>query len=197
MPSSFNFLAGVLSAKGAGTAGTVFEPQRANSAMLSIVSLESIPGMPPNSAGYLELAIQSFSLPKVQTNVNVIPYLNEVRKFAGRTDYSNVNVSFHDFIDRKTVDILWAWKNYIHDPATGIRGVKSRYAKAGTISVYPPDTGINGEVTETGGGRVMRYTLVNIWPVSVDFGDIDMGSDEPVRVGVQFEIDKVYPNFVQ
>lgn len=193
---AFNFLSGVLSAKGAAGDGSLFEPQRANSAMLSIIDLNSsgIPGMPSGAGDYLQLALQSFSLPKVQTNVNVIPYLNEVRKFAGRTDWSNINISFHDFVDRKTVAILWAWKNYIHNPETGVRGVKSRYARSGTIITYPPGTDPNGEASGEP-GTTYRYKLVNIWPASVDFGDIDMGSDEPVRIGVQFEVDKVFPEF--
>ncbi len=154
----------------------------------------------------LTLALSSFTLPKVQTGETVIPYLNEIRKYAGQTIYDNISATFVDYVDRKVAQVLWAWKLMVHDPRTGTKGFKSQYAKDGWIEVYPPGhvTGVAGgliqsfskTVANATGARaptVAKYHLVNMWPSAMDPGDMDMGSDELVRISVQFSIDKAIP----
>lgn len=179
MPAPTDFLAGVLGSK-ASTAGKVFEPQKSNGGLLRINLNGSF-----GSDDSLVLSLASFPLPKMETDIVSIAYMNEHRQFAGRRNYQNMTVGFHDYIDRATAKTLWAWSLYIHDPKTGKRGVKSVYAKNGTIDVYGPD---GAE------GQVMSYVIEGIWPHVLDLGDIDYTSDEPVRVQVGFCIDRVYPD---
>jgi hypothetical protein len=179
MAAPNDFLAGVLSAR-ASTGGRVFEPQKSNAATLRINMGGSF-----GTSDSLVLSLASFPLPKNETDISSIAYLNERRKFAGSTSYADMTVNFHDYVDRETLKTLWAWRLYIHDPRTGKRGLKSSYAKSATIDVYGPDGADS---------QVMTYIVEGIWPHALDVGDIDYSSDEPVRVTVPFCIDRAYPD---
>lgn len=175
MPNDNNlWLSGVLG--GSQVSAAEFEPQRMNSSLLYITGLVN--------SGDLTLSLASFPLPKVQTAQSAIPFLNGVRKYAGMTMYEDMGCTFHDYVDKQTLATLWAWKLTVHNPATGRKGFKRDYAKTGRIEVYPPGHGTTS----------MRiYDVYNIWPMVLDAGDVDMGSDEPVRISVQFAIDLVIP----
>ena len=179
MAAPDNFLAGVLGARSS-SGGRVFEPQKSNAGTLRINMGGSF-----GANDDLVLSLASFPLPKNETEQSSIAYLNERRKFAGSTSYADMSVNFHDYVDRKTLMALWAWRLYIHDPRTGKRGFKSVYAKSATIDVYGP----NGS-----SDQVMTYIVEGIWPRGLDPGDIDYTSDEPVRVSVPFSIDRAYPD---
>ena len=170
-----DFLKGVL-----GTTAATWEPQRSNNAILYVTNVNFAPGLAWEST--LKFALASFSLPKNETQPSMIPYLNEVRKFAGSTMFADINVTFHDYVERQVASMLWAWRYKIHDPRTGLRGLKADYARQGYIDQFAPD-----------GTRACRYEIMNIWPGNIDCGEIDMASDEPIRIGVTFVCDKVYP----
>lgn len=208
------WLSGVL---GGATASPVgYEPQRMNSALLYIVD-NSASSASASAGGYqvLTLALAAFSLPKVQTSETIIPFLNEQRKYAGGTVYSNLPVRFHDYVNRGVAKILWDWKFKVHDPRTGRKGFKSDYVKQGWIELYPPGLVTGSGSALLGGaaasllsqsaanavsaaaqsvnGIVASYDLINLWPSMCDFGDVDMGSDEMVSINAQFSMDKVVP----
>lgn len=195
IPKPSGWLGGVLGSTEASPRD--YEPQKMNSALL-YVNLDA--------NNYLTLSLASFTLPKVQTGETMIAYLNEVRKYAGHTMYDNISATFVDYVDRRVAKLLWNWKLTVHNPWTGTKGFKSQYAKAGWIEMYPPGhvLGVVGGVVSTinnAVGRalgnspavVAKYKLVNMWPSAMDPGDIDMGSDEAVRISVQFSIDKALP----
>jgi hypothetical protein len=176
IPNS-SFLNGVL---GGPNAGATYEPQRSNNGLLTINGLEDFS---PDGGQSIKLAVMNFPLPEVSVSVTEIPYLNERRRYAGNVNYGMMSATFHDYVDRAIARTFWAWHRYIHNPETGLRGVKAKYAKTGYIDIFSPDN-------DPAAAR--SYKILNIWPVSINFGSIDMQSDEPVRIGVQFSIDKVF-----
>ncbi len=178
MPNSF--LAGVLGGSQSVNA-RIFEPQRSNNGILRIDTLAKVPGIASDGADSLELGLSSFTLPKQESGQTIIPYINEVRKFAGRTMFDNVSATFYDYLDRKTLQTLLQWRVAIYNPMTGTHGLKSQYACTGTITMFPP----NGDKSMN-----MTYMLQGIFPLAFDPGNIDFGSDEPVRIQVNFSIDK-------
>jgi hypothetical protein len=175
--SQNDFLSGVV----ANTATTAFEPIRTNNAVLRITGLNTLLGL-SSAESAVTLSLAGFSLPKNETSPVMVPYLNEVRKFAGQTVFDDMSVSFHDYVDRAIAQAMWAWRYKIHDPRTGLRGIKTTYAANAEIEHFAPD-----------GGLSRFYTVQGIWPMSLDMGDIEMGADEPVRIQVRFCCDKVYP----
>lgn len=183
-PLNTEFLAGVLGGLSQ-NGGRLFEPQRTNNGLLTIFG---------NGASFfstadtdnIKLSLAGFPLPKISSGDLQIPYLNEIRKFAGITQYDNMNVTVHDYVDRQVAKTLWKWRYKIHDPTTGLRGLKSEYALQGQVDLFAPNNAAE---------YARSYKVVNIWPMSVDFGDVDMGGDDNIRIGVTFAIDKVYPLF--
>lgn len=175
--TSNDFLGGVLTTP----YSTAFEPIRTNNAVLRISIAPLNLGL-PGAEETLKLSLAGFSLPKNETAPVQIPYLNEVRKFAGQTVFDDISVSFHDYVDAAVARILWTWRYRIHDPNTGLRGIKSSYACDANIEHFAPD-----------GGRMRVYLVKGIWPMSLDMGDIEMGADEAVRIQVRFACDKIHP----
>lgn len=174
------FLSGVNgSVQGAG--GRVFEPQVSNAARLVIQLAGS--GFGDNED--LTLSLQGFTLPQNASDVMTIPFNGEYRFFAGRTMFHGLNMTFHDYVDRKTLQTLWAWRMYIHNPTTGKKGRKSIYARNGSVDLWGPD-GADGEV--------FTYILKGIWINNLDPGSIDYGSNDPVRINANFIVDKAYPD---
>ncbi len=172
-----NFLGGVLN-------GTAYEPIRNNNAILRFTELPApLTAAVSNAVEQLKLTLAGFSLPKTETNPIMVPYLNEVRKFAGTTMFDDFSVSFHDYVDARTAKLLWTWRSIVHDPKTGLRGLKAQYAAQGVIEHFAPD-----------GGRLRTYRMLNVWPMSLDMGEAEMGADEAMRVQVRFSCDKCYPD---
>ena len=167
-----------LTADHIGKQGGSYEPQRSNNGRLTI----SLSGVGQNDI--LVLSLQGFSIPKIASNVLTIGYFNETRKFAGNPMYEGITVTFHDYVDIDTATILWAWRRLVHNPLNGTTGLARDYKKTGTIELFAPN-----------GTYVRAYKLQGLWPVSLDPGDINMTSDEPILINCALEVDKWFPEF--
>jgi hypothetical protein len=169
-----NFLSGVLG----GPVGGVYEPQRTNGALLYVTNI---------GAGgideVLTLSLKTFALPKVTNNPQMAQYLNEKRKFAGMPEWDDLPITFHDYVDLKTLTTLLAWRNQVYDPRTGKVGLKSQYAKNGFIKCFAP----NGDFER-------QWDLIGIWPSNLDPGEIDMQGEDFVTITCNFVIDKAIPS---
>ena len=150
-----------------------FELQRSNNAMLFIVGLEG------NGRDILSLSLASFPLPKESSNAVEVNFLNEKRKFAGAVTYEDLSIIFNDYVDQETAKILYQWRYLVKDPVTGKVGNKRDYAKEGRIVKYGPD-----------GGSDREYTLMGVWPMTLDGGDIDFSGDDAVKINMTLCIDK-------
>jgi hypothetical protein len=168
-----------LTADHIGKQGGNYEPQRSNNGRLLISGLPSV-----GKDDVLALSLQGFSVPKIASNVLTIGYYNETRKFAGNPIYEGITVTFHDYVDIDTATVLWAWRKQVHNPVNGTTGLARDYKKSGTIELFAPN-----------GTYVRAYKLQGLWLVSLDPGDINMTSDEPVLINCAFEVDKWFPEF--
>lgn len=150
-----------------------FELQRSNNALLFIAGLDG------NDNNFLTLTLQSVTLPKENTNPVEVFFLNEKRKFAGNTTYEDLTIVFNDYVDKDTAKLLYQWRYLVKNPVTGKVGNKSDYAKAGRVVKYGPD-----------GGSEREYEIVGMWPSALDGGDMDMSSDEGIKINMTLSIDK-------
>lgn len=155
-----------------------FEPQRSNNGILRIFDF--------NFGGFggeaLELAVKTFPLPKSTTNVTEIDFINQKRKFPGKTTYDDLSVTFNDYIDGGTARALAIWREAVKGSRQGRIGLKSQIAKDGAAILFAPD-----------GTRTRAWDYKGIWPSTDDFGDIDYASDEPVIINITFTIDLAIP----
>lgn len=152
-----------------------YEPQRMNNGLLYV----TLPGLADQ---VLQLAIQSFELPKENNNVVPVAHLNEKRKFAGTVDYGDISCTFNDYIDLDTAGFILAWRKRVYNPANGKIGWKRQYAGTGHIDLYGP----NGQYTRS-------YNLIGVWPSSFDPGQVDQGGDDVMKISLTLTIDKAVP----
>jgi len=159
------------------------EPQRTNNWTLDVTGLTTDENIS------ITLGLQAFQLPTETSDLIEVYYMNERRQYAGRTMYDGGTLSLTDWIDQGTADVIRAWRKEVYDPYTGKIGIKSKYAKRGTINLYAP-----GGETAAGKPTVTKtWTLINLWPVSVTWGNLDMQSSDKVQIEVQMVYDKAQP----
>lgn len=168
MPLPLDMTANIIDSEG-------HEPQRMNNGMIFV----TVPGL---NDSFLQLAVQSFDMPKENQNTLQVSHLNENRKFAGRVDYQDIAVQIIDYVDIDVAKTIAAWRKMVYNPANGRIGWKRYYAGTGHIELYGPN------------GRYQRgYELRGVWPSGWDPGQIDDTSDDIVRVSLTLVIDKAIP----
>lgn len=147
------------------------EPQRQSNGILRIANLLN--------GDVFELGIQGFPLPKRAVGVIEIRYLNEVRKFAGNPTYDDITVTFNDYIDNDLAGVIDEWFTLVHNAKNGKTGWARTYKKTGHVELYGPN------------GQYSRFWDVRgVWPSSFDPGDIDVTSEDAVKIQGTFSIDK-------
>lgn len=172
-----------LNANFLGGAGGSFEPQRANQAQLIITGLDQ-GGAASSADATLTLSVESFPIPKVSSGIVEIGYLNEKRKFAGNPTYEDMGIVFNDYVNQNTANVLWTWRQSVHDPVSGQTGFAANYKKTGYIQMYSPD----GSIQRT-------IQLVGLWPATFDSGDINYMDEATIKLSITFALDKFYAEF--
>jgi len=160
------------------------EPHRMNNWSLEIPDLDE--------SNSLILGLQAFQLPTETSDLIEIYYMNERRQYAGRTLYDGGTLSLTDWIDEGTAEAIRKWRLSVYDPESGRVGLKSDYAKRGLLNMYTPgNPGSDGTDSEIQATR--QWELVNIWPVSVSWGALDMSASDKIQIDVQMVYDKAKP----
>tara|TARA_R100001086_G_scaffold201006_1_gene117240 strand:- start:3937 stop:4458 length:522 start_codon:yes stop_codon:yes gene_type:complete len=156
-----------------------FELQRQNNGLLYIVGLDG------NNDNAITLALSSFPIPKVNSEIIEVDYLNEKRKFPGKPTFDDLSVILRDYVDRDIAGILHRWRKQAWDWETGKIGRVANLKKQARIELFAPD-----------GTEVREYELHGVWPSAVDGGEIDMASSEGVQITVTLTYDRFIPRFV-
>ena len=166
-----------------------YEPQRANNGILVI---PDIPGW--TEEGYVTLSLESFPLPKESNTQVEARYMNERRKFAGPVNVEDMEVVVKDMVDVNVAHSLLKWRRMVHNPSQrgnfgtqsgpqteGAVGLAKDYKKNGQIILVAPD-----------GTMKRAWDVHGLWPMSMDPGDIDMTSEDFIRVSVTLSVDRIY-----
>jgi len=161
------------------------EPQRMNNWTLEVEGL----GDGQGGTSALVLGLQAFQLPTETSDLVEIFYMNERRQYAGRTLYDGGTLSLTDWLDRGTANVIRRWRKECYDPETGRVGIKTQYAKTGTIYLYAP----GGESASAEPTVTRKWRLEGLWPVSVSWGPLDMSSSDKIQIEVQLVYDKAKP----
>lgn len=157
-----------------GASGGGFELQRANNALMRIVGLDG------DLNDLFTLSLASFPVPKLNSGIIEVNYLNEKRKFAGMITYDDLTVVFNDYVDEDVSKLLHRWRYSVQDPVTGQMGRKNEYAKEGRVTMYGP-----------GGDGDREYLLQGVWPSALDGGEIDFATEDGIKINLTLTIDKV------
>jgi len=143
-----------------------------------------IPGVPGlnGHTETLQLSLKTAGLPSETTGEIKIPMDSTEAKFAGKTTFSNIELTFNDFIDRDTALLLRNWRSKVFDPLTGGAGLVAGYKLDGTAKIY-------SDQTEE---FICEYALNGAWPSSGDWGSLDRNSAEVVQIKISLVIDRGY-----
>jgi len=149
------------------------EVQRNNNALLTIDGVM-------NNGSPLQLAVESFPIPKTTLSTIEAPLLNESRKYAGKPTFDDLSVVFKDLIEVDIAGAINAWFQTVYDSKTGKIGFARNYKRQGTAELLGPDGSNTGRV----------YELRGVFPIAFDPGDIDMSGGDYVKINLTLSIDK-------
>jgi len=148
-----------------------FEPQRKNNFTVRISA----------GASMIQLALDSFPLPKESNGIIDINYGNEVRKVAGIATFENLELVVKDFADQPVMESLVTWRKQVYDASTGEIGLAKEYKQQGEVTMMAP----NGSLLRT-------WRLEGCWPSSMDPGGGDMNANENNKITVVITIDRAF-----
>ena len=128
----------------------------------------------------LQLSTKAIDFPKDSSAVKELHYMNEVRKYAGKTTYEDITWTLYDYVSQETLQKIRDWRKKVFDPDTGCIGEPADYKADGEIHLLGP-CGEDSRVWE----------LRGVWPSNVDTGAGDMTSDgDPVEIAVTLTVDQ-------
>lgn len=143
-----------------------------------IMQFTTIPG--GGSVTNLTFCAHTAARPTITYGVSEIQRLNERFYHAGKPTWSEIPMSFYDYIQGTdgVSDILWNWNQKIYSPVTGAMGFKIEYSTSGTLAMLDP-----------AGGVVQVWNLFYIWPYTIAFNDLSADDEAPAEVNVTFRYD--------
>lgn len=157
-------------------AGGGFEPQRVFNWTLLIPGLDD--------SELIRLSAERVQLPKISTAVMHVRYMNEDVKVSGGASVEANSITCRDWVDRKTLATLNKWMEQVHNPADGKIGYASDYKRQITIQLVDSKGEIKRSVTGKG-----------VWPSSLSFSDLEMGTDQgQVKISMTLQVDRYTMN---
>jgi hypothetical protein len=163
---------------------STMEPYRKNR---WIMQFTDIPGAGGTSET-LAFCAHTCTRPTQTYNVTEYQRLNERFYVAGKVTWSELSMSFFDFMNGATTgagsaqssasELLWLWSNKIYNPVTGQMGFKKDYATSGTLAMLDPQ-----------GGIVQTWNLFYVWPFTINWGELTADDDGLCEVQATFRYD--------
>lgn len=95
----------------------------------------------------------------------------------GRTFDNTLQATFYENVRGQGLSVIEAWKSKIRD-RDGNRGRKFVYAKNGTLEIY-----------DTIGKTIHSVSLLNMWPMTIEYPQLDEAGSAPLEFTVTFSVD--------
>jgi hypothetical protein len=117
-------------------------------------------------------------------------HVSETVYFPGRPDWKPISLTLYDFTIQKTNRVFEWLKLYynINDEKTTIRPSVGESVLANALKI--PQASLI--LFDGCGNKIERWIFENVWPQSVEFGELDMQSSEVVTVDVTLRYDRAY-----
>jgi len=123
--------------------------------------------------------IKAIKRPTVELGSTTIDHININRKVkAGKTNWSDISMTIYDAIVPSGAQTIMEWVRLASESVSGRAGYLDFYKKDVTINVLGPV-----------GDKVEEWTLKGAFPTSVDFGQLDFSSSEPLNISVTLAVD--------
>lgn len=176
-----------------------FEPQRANNGFL-VVNWQPGWNWPTavSAPAAITLSLDSFPIPEDENAVMELHYMNEVHKAASKARTTEMEIVIKDFVDVPVAQMLQEWRRRVYNPT---RRPVPILIEGQTQTRFPPFGGLglvkdyktNGSVVlfAPNGGYQRSYELEGIWPSRLSPGNIDMTSEEQVKISMVLQVDRI------
>jgi len=148
--------------------GLIGEPVRQSSFEVSFSRLPNI-----------WMVCNNTNLPNITIDQIEIYHGNEKTKIAGQPDVQNITLELRDTISPDIIRLIENWKNTVYNPSSGLIGYASEYKDRGTVEQY-----------DTKGILIRAWDLFGVWPTSVNYGNLDYQSKDPVLASIDFSVDR-------
>lgn len=145
----------------------------------------------------LILSMKSAKPPAPTLSKKAIKYFNQSVHYAGSFEpQGNVSLAFHDYLDADILATLSDWFRTVFNPAAGAINLPSNYKKQGELILLPPGTPVQNGFPEAVdltpiGSRV--WDMQGLWPVSLDYDELDHDSDDNCLVRMELSVDVCVP----
>lgn len=149
-----------------------FEPQRQDNFSFEVALGDA-------DKDLIIMSLETAALPTESNEEVEVHYQNERRYVAGKFNVESLALSFKDFVDVDVRGALLRWRKQVYDPHTGKVGLAKDYKKTGYIVMTAPD-GTSS--------RVCR--LEGCWPQTLNGGQLDMKTADPVMIELTLRYDK-------
>jgi len=160
-----------------------FSPQHVNNWSVEIHGLSSRASGPIlNGSDSLTFSLARGFLPTIGADDVEIPFGNESVHVAGRVRYEGGTLEIRDYVDVDIQGVLADWYSVVYG---GIRGV---WGAVGVPKAYKRNADLLLAAPDGSSGR--QWSLEGLWPVQMNFGNLDMASSEQVLVAVSMRYDR-------
>ena len=123
--------------------------------------------------------IYKASLPKPKSEKKVLDYINTQRYYKGKTTWDNITLELYNPIVPSGAQAVIEWLRLSHESVSGRDGYLDFYKKDLVLNLLGP-----------AGDKISEWKLVGAFPVSIDFGEVDMTNDgDPVKITVELSVD--------
>lgn len=123
--------------------------------------------------------LESFRAPKVGVEEIELNYANEKRYVAGKAIYEPLPLVLKDFVDQNVANAVEKWRQQVYNPVSGSIGLAKDYKKVADLVLYAPDQSIS-----------RFWKLFGIWPLDVDYGELDMNNSDKVLITINLRYDR-------
>lgn len=127
----------------------------------------------------IELALDSSALPTQMVEEIELNYLNERRYVAGRAAYESIPLVVKDMVDVGVATACKTWYEQVHDSSTHKIGLARDYKKVADLILISPE----GSIERT-------WRLHGCWPTAINYGNLDMNSNDIVRIEMNLRFDR-------
>ncbi len=143
----------------------------------------------------LELSLVSSTFPVISVEVVNVPRFNDFVKATTKfSEMEPFDVVFMDYVNGSASAIMQLWHAFVGDKETGAMGFKQDFVlPQASFFVYGPDAPGYDVDSSADIPYLQKYSLINIFPKSVNLGEHSAESAEPRKITVTFEVDNVYP----
>jgi len=128
--------------------------------------------------------VRTTSRPSFSVDEHLIDYLNLRRKLAGKVTWEDITITLYDPIAPSSAQKFTEWARLQHDAVSGRQGYRAIYQKTLKLKGLDPT-----------GAVVEQWELVNTWLKSVNFGDIDHSTGDPIEISCVIAFDYAIHNF--